>query len=102
MTTKEERERLYKMYCGFHNMIASARAIMDANVYHKPFDPFGDLDDSVTERKMNQVYDQQQGVQAALRSAWDYYVGLYSKWDLELAIQEGESRIGTLPYTNDN
>jgi hypothetical protein len=98
LTTEAERQIIYKMYCGIHNMIAGARRMMDANVYHEPWDQFGDLDDTHNERKMNKIYDEQSGVQAALKTIWDYYAGLYSKWDIEQAIQEGEARIGSLPY----
>src|SRR5688572_29586102 len=98
MTTPEERARIYKMYVGVHNMIAEARRMMDANVYRAPWDQFGDLDDSYNERRMYKIYDEQAGVQAALRTLWDYYSGLYTKWDIEQAIHEGEQRIGSMPY----
>ena len=35
---------------------------------------------------------------ATLDSVWSFYVSLYTKWDIELAIQENENRIGELKY----
>lgn len=103
MTTPEERQRIYKLYVELKFRRKAAEATMNSNCTQ-----FRQIWDEVEEREYQKEelirernYASAKGIIGMADGIWAFFKGLYSLWDIELAIQEGEGRIGNLPYTKE-
>ena len=103
MTTKVERQRILVLYLAFKGRRAEAERVMNDNKEISYFN--GGISDEVWEAKdrenRNRNYDYSKGVRDAYDAAWVLVKNSYSDWDINLAIQEGEGRIGDLPVIPD-
>ena len=101
MTTETERKRIYKLFTELNRRVLDANTALQEN--GGTFYGGGIFDDEEYQRhitKRNQRYDVARAMKDTCNSIWAFYKSLYSDWDINLAIQEGEGRIGTLPVVD--
>ena len=99
MATEAERKIIYTMYIELQRHWKEADAIMKAN-YVQPYYG-GIMDDDEyekAERQRNEAYGCARTAQQICDAVWNFYKEQYSKWDIDLALQEHEGRIGELMY----
>ena len=98
MTTQDERKRLYFLYVELKSRRKVAEQQMNDN-YQRPFSQMMDEDEYEKQERIREAnYRAAQAIRSTLDSMWTLIKSQYSNWEIELAIQEGEGRIGELKY----
>ena len=99
MTTQEERQRLYKIFTEIKQIVAEGQS-QAAEPYPNGF--HGGISDEYEDERIKLVWEQKHhraiGRWVTANELWSRICGIYPRWDIELAVQENEQRIGTIPY----
>lgn len=100
MTSTAERKVIYNMWVHTQKIYNEAQVEYSKN-YTAPFMGFGVYDDDEYARAEKEHHGNQRYLTARMDSAesfWNTYKANYSQWEVEMAIQENEGRIGELKY----
>lgn len=99
MTTPSERKFIYDLYVELKRRVKFGEELMQSNYgigFHGGVMDDDELDKITKER--DQRYDVGKTSVDVCTSIWNFVLSKYSKWDIELAIQENEGRIGDIPF----
>lgn len=103
-TSVSERKFLYDLLTELRRRYAAAKTkwqeVDRPQHVHFGFDP-SDEEIAQRERHYAEVSTACQTTMQVCEAMWNYTKSKYSDWDIELALQENEGRIGTLRYVSD-
>ena len=98
MTTPSERKFIYELYLELQKRIERNREVMDSNHQSIHFGVWDDDEEARLRRQSDSNYDTAKGSLGACQEIWSFVKSKYSEWDIQLALQENQQRIGSIPF----